>query len=1199
MKIRVLAALVLSATAAFSATAREGRSDGDAPLLRARIETADPAALRAQLESAGYDVLRENPPDSTVEVVVSRAELHQLQSSGLNVVAIEQGRPLSETLQQQAALAAVPANYRDLDGIITRMREIAAVNPGIAQVVDVTATYGAPPTFEGRHLFALKISDNVAVDEDEPAVLIASTHHAREIVAPVIALNAAERLTGGYGSDPRITAAVNDHAIWIAPVWNPDGYNYVFTVDNLWRKNRRVFSNGVGVDQNRNYPQGWGSPCPGSLSATSETYRGPAPASEAETQTMMMWSQVERFDKVIDYHSYGREVLYAYRCLGHPFTSWMQGEAAALSRASGYSGATRVPSADGEHQQWQFAQMGAYAFLIETHNQFQPLFGSALNEAALVWPGILSVIERPISVSGHVTDAVTGAALEADIELLNVAFSNGETNSSGGRYGRYHMVLPPGTYDVRFSKDGYVPVVQTVSVTSSSAAVIDIQLSPPDTTPPVRSGGQPTGALPAETTQTTLALTTNEAATCRYSPSAGVPYDAMTQTFVTTGGTAHSTPVSGLVDGGRYTFSVRCLDAAGNANPDDFAITFTVDSDTTPPDTTLTATPPAVTNSPGASFSFTATEVGSTFQCTLDGGTFAACTSPQSYSALAVGNHTFQVRATDPAGNTDPTPASFTWTIDTAAFDTALTATPPAVTNSPGASFSFTATEAGSTFECTLDGGGFAPCTSPQNYSGLAGGNHTFQVRATDPAGNIDPTPASFAWTIDTTPPDTTLTATPPAVTNSPSASFSFTATETGSTFQCTLDGGAFVACTSPQSYSALAGGSHTFQVRATDPAGNADSTPASFTWTVDTAAPDTALTATPPAVTNSPGASFSFTATETGSAFQCTLDGGAFVACTSPQSYSALAGGSHTFQVRAADPAGNTDPTPASYTWIIDTTPPVRSGGQPTGTLPAGTTQTTLALTTNEAATCRYSPSAGVPYDAMTQTFATTGGTAHSTPVSGLVDGGSYTFSVRCLDAVANANPDDFAISFTVDTPPVMSTVFFDDFETDRGWTRNPNGTDTATAGRWERGDPQPTSSNGPKQLGTTVSGVNCLVTGRLAGSSAGANDIDGGVTSIRSPAIALPSTGTLTLSFSYYLAHTSNASSADFLRVRVVGSTTAAVFERQGAATDADAVWRTASVSLNAFGGQTIRILIEAADAGAASLVEAAIDDVRITRQ
>jgi hypothetical protein len=90
--------------------------------------------------------------------------------------------------------------------------------------------------------------------------------------------------------------------------------------------------------------------------------------------------------------------------------------------------------------------------------------------------------------------------------------------------------------------------------------------------------------------------------------------------------------------------------------------------------------------------------------------------------------------------------------------------------------------------------------------------------------------------------------------------------------------------------------------------------------------------------------------------------------------------------------------------------------------------------------------------------------------------------------------------------------------FESNQGWTRNPKGTDTATTGLWERGDPQATVSNGPKQLGTTASGANCLVTGRLAGSSVGTYDIDGGVTSIRSPAIALPVTGKLTLSFSYY---------------------------------------------------------------------------------
>jgi hypothetical protein len=179
------------------------------------------------------------------------------------------------------------------------------------------------------------------------------------------------------------------------------------------------------------------------------------------------------------------------------------------------------------------------------------------------------------------------------------------------------------------------------------------------------------------------------------------------------------------------------------------------------------------------------------------------------------------------------------------------------------------------------------------------------------------------------------------------------------------------------------------------------------------------------------------------------------------------------------------------------------------------------------------------------------------------------------------------------------VSVVFSDDFETDRGWIVNPNGTDTATTGRWERGDPEPTDSVGVKQLGTTTSGLNDLVTGRLAGLSPGANDIDGGVTSILSPPITLPASGTLTLAFNFYLAHGSNATSADFLRVRIIGSTATTIFQRLGSATNVNGAWSSASVSLNAFAGQTIRLLIEAADAGTASLVEAGIDDVRITRQ
>ncbi len=115
------------------------------------------------------------------------------------------------------------------------------------------------------------------------------------------------------------------------------------------------------------------------------------------------------------------------------------------------------------------------------------------------------------------------------------------------------------------------------------------------------------------------------------------------------------------------------------------------------------------------------------------------------------------MRATDAAGNTDASPASFTWTIDTdgARHDHRLRPVERRASNS--ADLHLHGTEAGATFACSLDGGAFAACSSPTSYSGLADGSHTFDVTATDAAGNTDATPASFTWTVDTTAPDTVI----------------------------------------------------------------------------------------------------------------------------------------------------------------------------------------------------------------------------------------------------------------------------------------------------------------------------------------------------------------------------------------------------------------------------------------------------------
>jgi Ca2+-binding RTX toxin-like protein len=167
--------------------------------------------------------------------------------------------------------------------------------------------------------------------------------------------------------------------------------------------------------------------------------------------------------------------------------------------------------------------------------------------------------------------------------------------------------------------------------------------------------------------------------------------------------------------------------------------------------------------------------------------------------------------------------------------DPTITSKPPSLTSSASASIAFADAEAGVSFLCALDGGAFAACSSPASYSGLGDGSHSFSVKAKDAAGNLSGA-ASYGWTVDRTPPETTITSAPPDPSSS-SASFSFSASETAS-FVCSFDGGAFAACSSPASYSGLADGSHTFKVQATDAAGNTDPTPATLTWTISTTTP-------------------------------------------------------------------------------------------------------------------------------------------------------------------------------------------------------------------------------------------------------------------------------------------------------------------------------------------------------------------------
>jgi hypothetical protein len=365
---------------------------------------------------------------------------------------------------------------------------------------------------------------------------------------------------------------------------------------------------------------------------------------------------------------------------------------------------------------------------------------------------------------------------------------------------------------------------------------------------------------------------------------------------------------------GAHTFTVKAVDAAGNESP---AVSrgWTIDL-TPPPPPSLTSKPPTVTASTSASFAFTDDDATASYVCRLD-GVASACTSPKGYSGLAAGPHAFEVTARDPAGN-QSAPSAYGWVIDlTNPVVTIDPATQPHdPTNGTAATFAFTSNKLGSTFACELDSTGFAPCTSPAAYTGLADRKHRFAVKATDPLGTTG-LATVWEWTVDTVAPAAPVVDSSPGTpTSSPTATLAFHAAEAGLHHSCRLDGSAFAACTSPAGYSHLADGPHTFAVRSTDAAGNVG--PAtSRGWVVDTRPPHTTITGTPAAVSSSASASFTFVGSEA-SRFACSLDGGSFSPCSSPRGYDGLRDGGHSFRVRATDRAGNVEPAPPAFVWQV-----------------------------------------------------------------------------------------------------------------------------------------------------------------------------------------------------------------------------------------------------------------------------------------
>ncbi len=431
---------------------------------------------------------------------------------------------------------------------------------------------------------------------------------------------------------------------------------------------------------------------------------------------------------------------------------------------------------------------------------------------------------------------------------------------------------------------------------------------------------------------------------------------------------------------GTHTLDVISEDNSTNKDPSPALFRWTVD--TTPPETSINSvldvnqssiSNGGSTKSTSITFSFSGTDIGGVdidhFECSIDNSDFVTCMTPVQFSNLEDGAHILQMRSEDNVGNVGPSPASFTWTVDTTppatSINSATDGNKSAVTNggptkSTSMTFTFSGTDTGGVdhFECSLDNSNFTMCISPIQFTSvnLDDGTHTFRVLSEDNSTNKDPSPATFTWTVDTVSPSTTVVSAidgnrtsvqADGNTSSNSMTFAFSANDTGGDegkgvginhFECNIDNSKFVTCTSPFTFrNVLKDGKHTFNVLSEDNSRNRDTSPASFTWTVDTTPPATSINSATDgnksAVTNgdttkSTSMTFTFSGNDTGGVgidhFECNVDGLTFVTCTSPFTFpSSSEDGQYTLEVRAHDRVGNRDPSSASFTWTVDTSPP------------------------------------------------------------------------------------------------------------------------------------------------------------------------------------------------------------------------------------------------------------------------------------
>jgi carboxypeptidase T len=318
---------------------------------------------------AGTGASIDNIAGDSIAVTATPGEAMRIAQLGYKVVRTEtEGFP------------AADSGYHDYAETQAELDKAAKAHPKIMQKLSLGKSY------EGRDMPLIKISDNVAKDENEPEILYDAHQHAREHLTVEMALYLVKLFTDGYGKDSRITKLVDSREIWIVPDMNPDGGEFDLTGGKYhnWRKNRQPVGSGYkGVDLNRNWSYKFAC-CDGSSPVvSSETYHGPQAFSATETQRLRDFvlsrriGGVQQIKAAIDFHTYSELVLWPYGYtmdttapgLGTDAQKTFAALGRTFAKSNGYTAeqSSSLYITDGSIIDWLWATQGVWAFTFEMY----------------------------------------------------------------------------------------------------------------------------------------------------------------------------------------------------------------------------------------------------------------------------------------------------------------------------------------------------------------------------------------------------------------------------------------------------------------------------------------------------------------------------------------------------------------------------------------------------------------------------------------------------------------------------------------------------------------------------------------------------------------------------------------------------------------------------------------------------------------